>query len=593
MTDITEWDDLNGNTWRTAFNPELTYFLSPKGELGQASIRSQFTNGYPTIVVIGKDYELTKISYFSVSEATIRKAISDMPDGNTAPTADAGSDQTVKENTTVTLDGSGSIDTDPGDSIVCYTWRQISGTTVSLSDSNSMSPTFTASETGSTGEELRFELTVEDSNGLTDTDTCAVTVEDTNTPPIADAGQDQTVDENVRVTLDGSASRDNDPGDSIVSYSWRQVSGTDVTLSDSTSSIPTFTTPFAGSQGDSLRFELSVVDSNGATATDSCIVNILYNTPVADAGADQTVTERDTVRFDGSDSSCYNPDDAVSTYEWVQKSGETVSLSNKNAHNPTFTAPNVSVNGATLVFELTINCNGREASDSISVTIENGVNLAPVAKVDVEPHASVEERVNVTLSAEQSTDPDGTDDIETYTWVQTSGPSVTLSCNDCIRPAFITPEIDTLAETLTFSLTVSDKENLSSKATCSVVVNNTDCAPPVATAGFAIENAEPDSAITANQKETLTLSSELTYDPDGTNDMVSYVWTQVEGPEVELSCTDCEEASFTTPSIDSPTKLLKFKLTVTDKTDFTSESTCTVQVIGEEDSWGCFIDTLF
>ena len=46
----------------------------------------------------------------------------------------------------------------------------------------------------------------------------------TNTPPVADAGPNQTVKEGVAVTLDGSNSDDSDNG--IVSYLWEQVPGT-------------------------------------------------------------------------------------------------------------------------------------------------------------------------------------------------------------------------------------------------------------------------------------------------------------------------------------------------------------------------------
>ena len=50
-----------------------------------------------------------------------------------------------------------------------------------------------------------------------------------NPPPTANAGPDQTVEEGVLVTLDGSASTDlND----TLSYSWAQHSGPTVTLSD-------------------------------------------------------------------------------------------------------------------------------------------------------------------------------------------------------------------------------------------------------------------------------------------------------------------------------------------------------------------------
>ncbi len=76
-----------------------------------------------------------------------------------------------------------------------------------------------------------------------------------NTRPVANAGSDQGVTVNSGVTLDGSASSDAD--NDTLTYSWRQISGTSVTLSDPTAEEPTFTAP--GSP-DILVFGLKVSD---------------------------------------------------------------------------------------------------------------------------------------------------------------------------------------------------------------------------------------------------------------------------------------------------------------------------------------------
>jgi subtilisin-like proprotein convertase family protein len=58
-------------------------------------------------------------------------------------------------------------------------------------------------------------------------------------PPTATAGDVQTVNEGDTVALDGSNS--SDPDGSITSYLWTQLSGTPVTLTDSTEDQLTFT----------------------------------------------------------------------------------------------------------------------------------------------------------------------------------------------------------------------------------------------------------------------------------------------------------------------------------------------------------------
>lgn len=93
------------------------------------------------------------------------------------PVANAGPDQTIECNRggTVTLDGSASFDPD-GESIT-YAWKQVSGTTVSLSVSGATA-TFTAAPPGV----YEFQLTVTDTNGASASDNVVVTVRDT-TPP--------------------------------------------------------------------------------------------------------------------------------------------------------------------------------------------------------------------------------------------------------------------------------------------------------------------------------------------------------------------------------------------------------------------------
>jgi hypothetical protein len=62
-----------------------------------------------------------------------------------------------------------------------------------------------------------------------------------NTPPIADAGLDQTVDEGILVLLDGTGSHDLD--NDVLRYKWTKVSGPDVTLFDADTASLSFIAP--------------------------------------------------------------------------------------------------------------------------------------------------------------------------------------------------------------------------------------------------------------------------------------------------------------------------------------------------------------
>ncbi|MBN1139508.1 MAG: DUF11 domain-containing protein, partial [Anaerolineae bacterium] len=180
---------------------------------------------------------------------------------NAAPTADAGSPQTVHSGT-VTLDGSASADAD-GDSLL-YEWEQIGGTSVTLSDPTTASPTFTAPLVE---EVLTFELAVIDTFGATEHDTTTVTI--VNEGPAADAGTDQAVLPNSDVTLDGSASSDPD-GDQL-QYRWVQVMGVPVMLGDPNAVSPTFTAP---SNTGLLAFSLTVTDTFGVTDSDMAEISV-------------------------------------------------------------------------------------------------------------------------------------------------------------------------------------------------------------------------------------------------------------------------------------------------------------------------------
>lgn len=125
--------------------------------------------------------------------------------------------------------------------------------------------------------------------------------EPANTPPIAEAGPNQTVDESVTVTLDGSGSRD---AEGSITYSWIQTSGTTVTLSSDSAVRPTFESPLLLAD-ELLVFRLTVTDANGASSFDDVSIQVVHANllPTADAGPDQAVLAGTFVVLDGSASS--------------------------------------------------------------------------------------------------------------------------------------------------------------------------------------------------------------------------------------------------------------------------------------------------
>jgi len=287
------------------------------------------------------------------------------------PVAHTGPDQTVAENEVVTLDASNS--TDPDGDIVSYAWEQIGGIhQVVLSNPSAITTTFQAPDVDANGDALTFKLTVTDNGGLKSTDTCIVNVTWENEPPTAVTGPDQTVDEGVLVTLDGSASTD--PDDGIASYDWQQKEGPPVTLSNAGAMQPTFTAPNVGPAGAALKFELTVTDNGGLKSTDTCIVNVTWENepPTAVTGPDQTVDEGVLVTLDGSAST--DPDDGIASYLWQQTGGPAVTMTNANAAIAQFTAAVTS--GSVLTFDLTVtDAGGLQATDTCVITVIDPISF--------------------------------------------------------------------------------------------------------------------------------------------------------------------------------------------------------------------------
>lgn len=119
-----------------------------------------------------------------------------------------------------------------------------------------------------------------------------------NTPPLADAGPDQTVPEGTQVALDGSGSSDPD-GDEIT-YLWAQTGGPAVYLQDETTVSP----HFEALQEGELTFSLVVSDNLEESQPDEVIVTVYV--PDDDDDNDNNDVEPDD---DDNDDNDIEPDD--------------------------------------------------------------------------------------------------------------------------------------------------------------------------------------------------------------------------------------------------------------------------------------------
>jgi hypothetical protein len=158
-----------------------------------------------------------------------------------------------------------------------------------------------------------------------------------NTPPIADAGEDQVIVQcGTAVQLDGSQSYD-DEGDDFT-YLWtitQKPTESEAELDEPDSSMPTF---IADVHGDYV-ISLTVTDFyNAVSETDSITVSFENVKPVADAGVNQSVIIGDAVLLDGTGSYDNNFDPLSYSWNFVSTPSESLAtLSASNIVNPSFT----------------------------------------------------------------------------------------------------------------------------------------------------------------------------------------------------------------------------------------------------------------
>ena len=421
---------------------------------------------------------------------------------DSAPVANAGPNQTVPTNTLVTLDGSKSTDVDGKP--IAYSWSFTSvptGSKAVLSNPTSVNPTFTTDKKGN----YVVQLIVND--GILNSAPSSVTISDVNSPPVANAGPNQTVNIGTTVQLDGSGSTDVD-GDPLT-YTWSFSSvpqGSSATLSNATLVNPTFVADVPGD------FVVQLIVSDGTVNSTPGHVTIGNSdiAPVANAGPQQTVSLGSLVTLDGTGST--DSDNKPLTYQWSLLSvptGSTATLTQPTSSHPYFTADLAGKYVAQLIVS-----DGYLSSTPATVPISTNHSV-PMANAG--PNQTVTVGATVQLDGSASYDVDGYP--LTYRWAllsQPTGGTAVLANPTAVNPTFVANVVGAYVA----QLIVNDGVYDSAPVTVMITANPPNQPPEV--------NAGPNQTITL-PTNTVTLNGTATDDglPNGT---LIIDWTVVSEP---------------------------------------------------------------
>jgi large repetitive protein len=364
------------------------------------------------------------------------------------------------------------------------------------------------------------DVTITSQSASAVTDTATARVEVPNTPPVANAGPDQSLALGETGVLDGSASSDPDNFPSPLAFQWSLVSvpaGSSLTNADlmnATQSVASLTPDIFGD----YVVRLTVSDGQDSTA-DEAVVRAENHVPIADAGVDQHVETGVTVNLDGSGS--FDADGELITYVWtLQTVPATSVLTSADLIGATTPNPSIipDVDGS-YTLQLIVH-DGLASSDPDEVVLLASLsNVLPNADAGMSQDTLVGSTVS--LNGTKSQDPDNGPSALTFQWNFVQVPvGSTLQDANIINAtqntANFVPDVAGLYE---LNLTVSDGA-ATDQAQVFVTAFGAD-APPNANAG---------------EDQSVPLGTEVSVNGSGSNDpdngpsALTYNWAFVSVP---------------------------------------------------------------
>ena len=237
------------------------------------------------------------------------------------PDADAGPDQTICNLQAIPIGGSPTT--------------SIAGASILWDNAASLNDNTLANPVASPNVTTTYTVTVTHPNGCTNTDQMTVTV---NPLPGIDAGADRDICIGNSTVLGGTPT-----SATATNYLWDNAA----TLDDNTIANPTATPTVT------TTYSLTVTDANGCVNTDQVVITV-NPLPIADAGIDQTICDRDTISIGSTANLLY-------TYLW-----DNASTLDDNTLSDPRAFPSVTTTYTVTVTETATSCTN---TDQVTITV--------------------------------------------------------------------------------------------------------------------------------------------------------------------------------------------------------------------------------
>ena len=485
---------------------------------------------------------------------------------NNSPTVSASlSAERLTEGDILELNASAS-DTDDG-SIASYSWERLAddATTETVATTANFALTTADIDLDTT---YTYIFTATDNSGAS-TSAADLTVTVNNAPTATVPANFEVNESTADVELDGSGSTDTG-STGIASYVWQQIgTGSTVSINNSSSATASFTAP-AVNQDETLTFQLTVTDDDGASTSASTEVSI-NNYPTATVNVSTTdLNEGDSVTLAGGGSDA----DGSVTHTWhsVDDEGNIKTPALTTEADYQFIAEAVEADTSyTFRYTVTDSDGASTSADDIVLNVNNSPTAAATADSFVNEYTAGK------LDGSGSSDEGGS--IVSYQWLQVDADgnevtdanslyvgTITPDESDASLASFTAPEVEE-DKALYFQLTVTDDDGAEHSITTSTLIN---AAPEVS-----ISTSTSTRQITEGESITLQGTGS---DTTSTTDALIYQWQQVNDDSSTTDLNSEQDYTFTSSSDLSADASYTFRFTVSDEYGASDSEDITIDV---------------